>query len=67
LGGEQFRWRTDAYEFVTDVPAFDLLCGTDRVRIGIERGRPLAELLEGFESDHQPFMENKAGYELYPV
>jgi len=67
LGGEQFRWRTDVYEFVTGVPAFDLLCGTDRVRIGIERGQPLAELLEGFESDHQPFMENKAGYELYPV
>jgi uncharacterized protein YbbC (DUF1343 family) len=67
LGGDQFRWRTDAYEFVTDIPAFDLLCGTDRVRIGIDRGAPLAELTQGFEAELEAFREKKSGHELYPA
>jgi len=66
LGGDQFQWRTDAYEFVTDIPAFDLLCGTDGVRSGIERGAPLAELVEGFETELEPFLDKKSRHELYP-
>lgn len=66
LGGDQFRWRTDAYEFITDIPAFDLLCGTDRVRLGIERGAPLSQLTRGFEEELEPFLEKKSDYQLYP-
>ena len=32
------RWRTEPYEFVAGVPAFDLLCGSAREREGIEAG-----------------------------
>jgi uncharacterized protein YbbC (DUF1343 family) len=38
----RFRFRTDRYEFVDDVPAFDLLTGDAEARERIERGdRPL--------------------------
>ncbi|MGE5190524.1 MAG: exo-beta-N-acetylmuramidase NamZ domain-containing protein [Gemmatimonadota bacterium] len=34
----RFRWRTEAYEFVEHVPAFDLLCGSSREREALEGG-----------------------------
>lgn len=65
LGGEKFQWRADAYEFVEDVPAFDLLCGTDTVRLGIESGAPLAQLVEGFDQQAADFVVQRQPYLLY--
>lgn len=65
LGGAAFQWRADAYEFVDDVPAFDLLCGTDQVRLGYEAGRPLAALLEGFDEQLRSFEPLRRRYALY--
>ncbi|MDQ3265615.1 MAG: DUF1343 domain-containing protein [Myxococcota bacterium] len=65
LGGEKFQWRADAYEFVEDVPAFDLLCGTDAVRRGIESGAPLAQLVEGFDQQAADFEVQRQPYLLY--
>ena len=66
LGGKNFAWRDDAYEFVEDVPAFDLLCGTDQVRKGIEAGRPLDTLFEGFAGQLHSFDPLRRRYALYP-
>jgi uncharacterized protein YbbC (DUF1343 family) len=33
---EMFAWRAEAYEFVTDRPAIDLLTGSDEVRIALD-------------------------------
>jgi uncharacterized protein YbbC (DUF1343 family) len=66
LGADDFAWRADAYEFVEDVPAFDLLCGTDQVRTGYEAHRPLEALLEGFEPQLQSFEPLRRRYALYP-
>ena len=66
LGGKDFGWRADAYEFVKDVPAFDLLCGTDQVREGIEKGLPLDSLFEGFEAQLHSFDPLRRRYALYP-
>ena len=49
LGGPAFQWRADAYEFVDDVPAFDLLCGTDQVRLRMEAGGALDSLMQGYD------------------
>jgi uncharacterized protein YbbC (DUF1343 family) len=38
LGGDAFRFRTEAYEFVDDIPAFDLLTGDDEARLRILAG-----------------------------
>lgn len=65
LGGERFAWRKDAYEFVEDIPAFDLLCGTDQVRLGLEEGRSLDGLTAGFAADEQRFRERREHYLLY--
>jgi uncharacterized protein YbbC (DUF1343 family) len=65
LGGERFLWRKDAYEFVREVPAFDLLCGTDAIRKGIEGGVPLAELVRDFEADCSRFELQRRAYRLY--
>jgi uncharacterized protein YbbC (DUF1343 family) len=65
LGGRDFQWRAEAYEFVTDVPAFDLLCGNARVRQALEQGAEfgdVATLLDGAES---AFLERRAPYLLY--
>lgn len=66
LGGKNFAWRDDAYEFVDDVPAFDLLCGTDQVRKGIESGQSLDSLFEGFEAQLRSFDPLRRRYALYP-
>ena len=66
LGRKDFAWREDAYEFVEDVPAFDLLCGTDQVRKGIEGGLPLDRLFDGFDAQLQSFEPLRRRYALYP-
>lgn len=65
LGRGKFQWRADAYEFVEDVPAFDLLCGTDQVRLGIEAGKPLPALVEGFDAQRDSFLSVRSRYLLY--
>ncbi len=65
LGGADFAWRADAYEFVDDVPAFDLLCGTAQVRARLEAGGVLNALLEGFDSQREAFEPLRRRYALY--
>ncbi|MBM4381170.1 MAG: DUF1343 domain-containing protein, partial [Deltaproteobacteria bacterium] len=65
LGSGNFQWRADAYEFVEDVPAFDLLCGTETVRRGLESGAPLRALVEGFDQASRDFEVRRAPYLLY--
>ncbi|MBL8952440.1 MAG: DUF1343 domain-containing protein, partial [Myxococcaceae bacterium] len=63
LSGPKFEWRRDAYEFVKDVPAFDLLAGTDAVRVGIDALQPLEKLAD--ESGQNEFLSRRARYLLY--
>jgi uncharacterized protein YbbC (DUF1343 family) len=65
LGGKHFQWRKDAYEFVEDIPAFDLLCGTDQVRRGIESGASLSRLMEGFDAQLTTFAPKREKHQLY--
>jgi uncharacterized protein YbbC (DUF1343 family) len=43
---EAFRFRTERYEFVDDVPAIDLLVGCSEVRRAIEARASVAEVIE---------------------
>jgi uncharacterized protein YbbC (DUF1343 family) len=65
LGRGHFAWRPDAYEFVDDVPAFDLLCGTDQVRKGYENGVSLDHLMAGFEVARASFLATRGPWLLY--
>ena len=63
---DQFKWRTETYEFV-DVPiAIDLLCGNSEARVGLEsRIRP-RDLLDGWKPELEPWKEARESVLLYP-
>jgi uncharacterized protein YbbC (DUF1343 family) len=65
LSGRQFRWRTEAYEFVTDRLAIDLLLGSDRERCALEAGMPVSELVRAWEAEEAAFYERRRDYLLY--
>jgi uncharacterized protein YbbC (DUF1343 family) len=61
----EFRWRTEPYEFVGGVPAFDLLCGSDRERQAIEAGAPLRELFAPLAAEERAFARRRSAYLAY--
>jgi len=61
-----FRWRTEPYEFVADVPAFDLLCGSARERVAIEAGASVRELARAFAPEERAFARRRAPFLRYP-
>jgi len=65
LHPERFGWRADSYEFVSDVPALDLLTGSAAARSGIERGDRLESLLEEWRREVKDFDETLGGILLY--
>ncbi len=62
---DRFAWRTEAYEFVEGVPAFDLLCGSARERTGIEAGATPAEITEGHAGEAQAFARRRRPFLAY--
>jgi len=59
-----FGWRPDPYEFVTDVPAIDLLTGSDAVRRVLDGDGLLEPVLEGWRREVASF-EATLGTLLY--
>ena len=66
LWPDLFAWRREAYEFVEDRPAIDLLLGTSRLRALIDEGAAVADLVADMEPDRQAFLARRAPYLLYP-
>ncbi len=62
---EQFVWRDKAYEFVDQIPAIDLLAGSEALREGIEAGASLDDLAARWPRDEGAFAEERADYLLY--
>ncbi len=65
LGGEAFAWRRKAYEFVEDIPAIDLLCGSAAVREGIEAGASVDELAATWAPAEAELRAARADWLLY--
>lgn len=65
LGGEAFRWRTEEYEYRSDVPAIDLLTGSDETRKGIDAGRSLVEVCRGWDEEVRAFLSLRGRHLLY--
>jgi len=61
----RFRWRTDAYEFVSGVPAFDLLCGSARERETIDRGGDWRGLRAAWAREERAFRKRRRRHLLY--
>ena len=62
---ERFGWRSEPYEFVANVPAFDLLCGSAREREAIEAGAGLAELAAVLAPEERAFLRRREPYLRY--
>ncbi len=61
----RFRWRTEAYEFVERVPAFDLLCGSSREREALERGEGWRGLAAAWAREERAFAGRRARHLRY--
>lgn len=66
VAGGAATWRKRAYEFVTDVPAIDLLAGNGLVRALVEAGAPLPEIAATWADDEAAWRERRRPHLLYP-
>jgi uncharacterized protein YbbC (DUF1343 family) len=62
---EQFAWRTEAYEFVVDPIAIDLLCGSTEARGCLETHMPLRDLVDGWAAARTEWDEARESCLLY--
>ena len=60
-----FAWRSDPYEFVSDVPALDLLTGSAAARECIENGLDFDSLFESWRKSVKDFESRLDGVLLY--
>ena len=65
MSGDQFSWRTEVYEFVSNPIAIDLLFGSDRERTQMEAGRPWREIAAAWESEEQAFDHRRHAAWMY--
>jgi uncharacterized protein YbbC (DUF1343 family) len=65
IGDPHFDWRREAYEFVTDRLAIDLLAGGPALRQGVDAGISLAELTAPWAEAEQAFAQRRRAALLY--
>ncbi len=65
LGGDRFQWRSDAYEFVQDRIAIDLLLGDSALRHRIEEGDALDAVVSGLDAEAEAFRVDRRPWLLY--
>jgi uncharacterized protein YbbC (DUF1343 family) len=62
---EDFRWKAPPYEYVYDRNPFDVICGTDSIRVDIEKGNSLASIFAKWEPELEAFQKTRSDYLLY--
>jgi uncharacterized protein YbbC (DUF1343 family) len=66
LSGGHFLWRTEAYEFVNDPIAIDLLLGSARERLALEPGISWREMADAWTVEEKEFAKRRRPFLLYP-
>ncbi|HVO32760.1 MAG TPA: DUF1343 domain-containing protein [Elusimicrobiota bacterium] len=61
----KFAWRSPPYEYEREKWPFDILCGTDRVRLDMERGRTVEALEPDWRNACRAFDRRRARFLLY--
>jgi uncharacterized protein YbbC (DUF1343 family) len=61
----RFAWRDPPYEYETVKLPFDILCGTDRVRLLLEAGASPRRLAAGWAKEASAFRRRRRKYLLY--
>ncbi len=62
---DNFQWRSEPYEFVTENPALDLLTGSSDLRVMLEKGGDVESLLGRWQQQTDSFFEDVQGLLLY--
>ena len=62
---QTFRWRDDPYEFIDDIPAIDLLTGSNLVRKAIEQDAELENIWEIMKPKQKNFKDYKFQFHMY--
>lgn len=65
LDPSQFAWRHEPYEFVADLPAIDLLTGSDQLRHSLDSGHDLEPWLDSWAVDEEGFRREREAILLY--
>ncbi len=66
LAPDSFTWRREAYEFVADRPAIDLLAGDDALRRILENGGDPGAWIDSWSADEEAFRAERREVLLYP-
>jgi uncharacterized protein YbbC (DUF1343 family) len=61
----KFAWRAPPYEYEHVKPPIDILCGTDAVRLSLERGRSPRRFLAAWGRQGRAFRRRRAAHLLY--
>ena len=62
---DKFQWKQSAYEYVFDKNPFDVVCGTDKIRMQIESGASLEEIEADWSATLETFKKTRDEYLLY--
>jgi uncharacterized protein YbbC (DUF1343 family) len=62
---DRFRWRDPPYEYEIDKMPIDILWGSDALRLGIDAGSGVDEILAGAEDELSVWEQETAAYRLY--
>ena len=60
-----FAWRAKPYEFVADIPAIDLLAGDERLRLALDAGTDLVDLIADWARERAAFEAARREVLLY--
>ncbi len=61
----EFHWNDPPYEYEDEKLPIDILCGTDRIRIGLERGDEIIDLEASWEEELLSFEAIRQEFLLY--
>lgn len=62
---QALAWRTAAYEFISSVPAIDLLYGSSHLREALDTGKSAAEIIKEMEAYETGFLAWRKPFLLY--
>lgn len=62
---DEFRWKEPPYEYVYDRNPFDVINGTDKIRLALEQGDSLLTIEASWQNDLAAFMKLRKNFLLY--
>jgi len=63
--GEHLRWKEPPYEYEKERLPIDIIAGTDKLRVGIEKGRTADEMREEWTEGLNEFVDFRKDFLLY--